>query len=93
MTPAQSFFLRENLKLRLLNARLALLMRDQWTFRNELAQAQLWLERHFDSETAAVRTAQASLAQLQISDIAPELPTLNASLSAIRSLRAGKEAR
>ena len=29
----------------------------------------------------------------EISDIAPELPTLNASLSAIRSLRAGKEAR
>lgn len=93
MAPGQSFFLRENLKLRLLNARLALLMRDQWTFRNELAQAQLWLERHFDGGTAAVRTAQTALAQLQVSEIAPELPTLNASLSAIRSLRAGKEAR
>ena len=68
-------------------------MRDQWTFRNELAQAQLWLERHFDGGTAAVRTAQTALAQLQVSEIAPELPTLNASLSAIRSLRAGKEAR
>lgn len=90
LAPGQNFFLRENLKLRLLNARLALLMRDQWTFRNELTQAQAWIDRHFDTETQAVRTAQTAIAQLQVSEIAPELPTLNASLSALNSLRAGK---
>ena len=93
LAPGQIFFLRENLKLRLLNARLALLMRDQWTFRNELMQAQAWLERHFDTEASAVRTAQTTLAQLLVSDVAPEIPTLNASLSALNALRAGKEPR
>ena len=93
LAPGQIFFLRENLKLRLLNARLALLMRDQWTFRNELTQAQAWIERHFDADAPAVRTAQTTLAQLQVSEVAPELPSLNASLSALKSLRAGKEPR
>ncbi|HNG17477.1 uroporphyrinogen-III C-methyltransferase, partial [Accumulibacter sp.] len=57
LAPGQDFFLRENLKLRLLNARLALLARDQWTFRNELRHAQAWLERYFDPHSAALPTA------------------------------------
>ena len=93
LAPSQNFFLRENLKLRLLNARLALLMRDQWTFRNELTQAQAWIERHFDTGEAPVRTVQTTLAQLQVSEVALDLPSLNASLSALKTLRAGKEPR
>ena len=54
LAPGQAFFLRENLKLRLLNTRLALLARDQSTFRSELKQAQSWIERYFDGRNAAV---------------------------------------
>ena len=91
LAPQQVFFLRENLKLRLLNARLALLAHDQWTFRNELAQARAWVDRYFDSRAPAVQTAQQSLKRLAATEITIELPNLNESLSAIKSFKLGKE--
>ena len=93
LAPGQDFFLRENLKLRLLNARLALLARDQWTFRNELRHAQAWLERYFDPHSAALPTAQAAIRQLASTEISIELPTLGESLAAIKTFRLGKERR
>ena len=58
LAPEQAFFLRENLKLRLLNARLALLSRQFDTAQSDLIVAQSALERFFDS--SARRTAVAS---------------------------------
>ena len=91
LAPAQNTFLRENLKLRLLNARLALLARDQWTFRNELTQAQSWIERYFDSREKPVLGALASLRQLTATEINIELPNLNESLSAIKNFKLAGE--
>jgi uroporphyrin-3 C-methyltransferase len=93
LAPGQDFFLRENLKLRLLNARLALLGRDQWTFRNELKVAQEWLTRHFATDEKAVQATQAMLRQMLATEINVELPGLNDSLSALRAVRAGKDKR
>jgi len=93
LAPGQAFFLRENLKLRLLNARLALLGHDQWTFRNEVKQAQSWLDRYFDGREKSVQTAQGSLKQLSAAEINIELPNLNESLSAIKNFKLGKEGR
>ena len=93
LAPGQAFFLRENLKLRLLNARLALLGHDQWTFRNELKQAQSWLDRYFDGREPSVQTAQGSLKQLSSAEINIDLPNLNESLSAIKNFKLGKEGR
>jgi len=91
LAPQQVFFLRENLKLRLLNARLALLAHDQWTFRNELAQARVWVDRYFDGRDKSVQTAQGSLKQLSATEINIELPNLNESLSAIKNFKLGRE--
>ena len=91
LAPGQSFFLRENLKLRLLNARLALLARDQSTLRSELKQAQAWIERYFDTRNTAVQSALGELKQLAANEIDIELPTLNASLSAIKGAKTSKE--
>lgn len=91
LAPGQSFFLRDNLKLRLLNARLALLSHDQWTFRNDLKMAREWLERHFDGHDKAVLGALTTLRQLSTADINIELPNLNESLSAVRGFKTGKE--
>jgi len=91
LAPGQEFFLRENLKLRLLNARLALLSRDQWTFRNELKVSRAWLDRHFDARDRSVQAAQASLAQLAAAEITVELPNLSESLNAIKTLRTVRE--
>ena len=58
LVPEQSFFLRENLKLRLLNARLALLSRQFDTAQSDLLAAQLALDRYF--ERGSKRTVLAS---------------------------------
>lgn len=86
LAPTQAFFLRENLKLRLLTARMALLTRDQATFRGDLKAAQEWLNRYFDTRDKAVTVAGASLAGLQKSDVSIELPDLSASLDALRAV-------
>jgi len=91
LAPGQAFFLRENLKLRLLNARLAMLSRDQWTFRNELTAARTLFERYFNTGDKSVQTAIGSLTQLGATELNIELPTLNESLSAIRGFKAARE--
>ena len=91
LAPGQSFFLRENLRLHLLNARLALLSRDQTSFRNELKRTQDWLERYFDGRDPAVQAAQGQMKQLASTEIDIQLPTLNESLSAIRNLQLARE--
>lgn len=93
LAPGQGYLLRENLKLRLLNARLALFSRDQSTYRNELKVAQEMLTRHFDANDKSVQTAQTALRQMTASEINVELPTLNETQAALRSLRPGKEKR
>lgn len=84
LAPQQAFFLRENLKLRLLNARLALLSRDQAVFRNDLKTAQEWLKRYFDTRDKAVANAVTMLASLQKTDVTIELPDLSATLNALK---------
>jgi uroporphyrin-3 C-methyltransferase len=91
LAPGQAYFLRENLKLRLLNARLALLAHDQWTFRNELRQAQVWVDRYFDEREKSVQSALGTVKQLSATEINIELPSLNESLSAIKNFKLGKE--
>jgi uroporphyrin-3 C-methyltransferase len=86
LEPTQAFFLRENLKLRLLTARMALLTRDQTTFRGDLKAAQDWINRYFDAREKAVSVALSSLAALQKSDVSIELPDLSATLGALRAV-------
>jgi len=85
--PSQVFFLRENLKLRLLNARLALLARDEVTFRNDLRTATSWLERYFDTRARAAAAAIAVLKQIGSSGISMALPTIGDSLAAVRNYK------
>ncbi len=87
LAPGQGFFLRENLKLRLLSARLALFARDQWTFRNELTVARSWLARYFSPEDRAVQAALEELKALVAAEIVVDLPELRASQQALLALR------
>jgi uroporphyrin-3 C-methyltransferase len=91
LAPSHAFFLRENLKLRLVNARLSLLQRDGKSFRDDVRQARLWIERYFDVRSQPVAAALASLKQLGDMDISSEPPTLNESLAAMRTLKAASD--
>jgi uroporphyrin-3 C-methyltransferase len=87
LAPQQSYFLRENLKLRLLNARLALLQRDGRVFREEVRQAREQLDRYFDARTKPVQAAQSTLATLATTDVSFDLPGLAETLAALRNLK------
>jgi uroporphyrin-3 C-methyltransferase len=87
LTPSQTFFLRENLKLRLLSARLALVARDEVTYHGDLKVAASWLDRYFDTRSGAATVAAASLKQLASSGISMALPTLGESLAAVRNYK------
>ena len=88
LLPEQHFFLRANLKLRLLNARLALLSRDQWSFRSELDTAIDWLQQFFARDNPGVSDTIATLEQLSGVNIqANKLPDLNESFAALRLLQ------
>jgi len=86
LAPAQAFFLRENLKLRLLAARVALLTHDQAGFRSDLKVAREWLARYFDARDKAVSGAAALLAGLQSTDMNVELPDISATLNTMRTV-------
>ena len=91
LPPEQEFFLRENLKLRLLSARLALLSRDEESFRHEMKTAQAWTARYFDTKSGEGANMLAGLRKAATASIAIELPDVSASLQAVRNYRLTRE--
>lgn len=87
LSPSQSFFLRENLKLRLVSARLALLTHDAKSFRTDMRQAHEWLERYFDGRAKPVQAALTLLKTLGAADVAVAAPSVNETLTALRSFK------
>lgn len=87
LSPTESYFVRENLKLRLLNARLALLSRNETAFRDDLNTAQQTLLKYFDTRARATQSAQAALRQVQANQLSIEMPTLADSLNAVRNYK------
>ena len=87
LAPSQGYFARENLKLRLLNARLALLSRNEGAFRSDMIAAQDALVKYFDTRTKQAQTVQALLRQVQGSNLSIEMPTLADSLNAVRNYK------
>jgi len=88
---AQQYFLRENLKLRLLTARIALLARNDGSFQADLSAVEAWLKQYFDIRAKPVQALQATVRQLAASPMPGETPDLNRSLEALRVLRLGQD--
>ena len=91
LAPRETFFLRENLRLRLLAARLALLARDGRSFQSDLKQADAWLAQYFDTRATAVQDAQDTLRGLIKLDVMREPVELNETLSALRNFKLARE--
>lgn len=89
--PPQAYFLRENLKLRLLNARLALLTRDEAGYREDLRVAQAWIRRYFDARAKASQGVLAQLKQLSSASVSFEPPSITDSLEAVRGFKSRRE--
>jgi uroporphyrin-3 C-methyltransferase len=91
LSPTQAYFLRQNLQLRLLNARQALLARDPMRFRTDLETAGTWMARYYDTRAKNTAAAIESLKQLSASSINVELPTIADSLAAVRNFKMSRE--
>ncbi len=85
LSPSHAYFVRENLKLRLLNARLALLARNETAFRSDMGAAQDTIVKYFDTRAKQTQTVQELLKQIQASNLVIEMPNLADSLNAIRT--------
>jgi uncharacterized protein HemX len=92
LAPTQAYFLRENLRLRVLNARLALLARSHAAFQDDLRIAQEWLRRYFDTRAKPTQAALAQLRQLQAATPSLEPPpSIADSLEAVRAYKARRD--
>lgn len=90
LAPEQSYFLRENIKLKLLNARLALLSRQTEAARSDLASVQTSLLRYFDTSARKTVTANSLLQQIQSQLRVGELPRLDETLAALATAASGR---
>ena len=90
LAPEQAFFLRENLKLRLLNARLALLSRQFDTAQADLREAQSALERYFDKGSRRVELVREQLRQVAQQSRQVSVPRPEATLAALATAVAGR---
>jgi uroporphyrin-3 C-methyltransferase/uroporphyrinogen III methyltransferase/synthase len=87
LAPEQQYFVRENLRLLLLSARISLLSRLEPVYRNDLDRAMALLTTHYDRQSRQVANAVATLRQLQGAKVSVELPSLGDTLAAVRAAR------
>jgi uroporphyrin-3 C-methyltransferase len=83
LTADHAFYLRENLRLRLLTARVALLQHDEDTYRSDIKTVHTWLNRYFDTKHPETIKAFKILQKISAKNITIEVPTLTESISAV----------
>ena len=89
VAPEQAFFLRENLKLKVLNVRISLLARQNDTARADLAAAAMTLNRYFDPASRRTQALASQLQQVQAQVRSAELPRVEETLAVLATLAGG----
>lgn len=89
--PPQQYFLRENLRLRLLAARVALLSHDVRGFKTDVTAANAWIKKYFDTRAKPVQSLTSTLAQLAATPMPTDVPDITATVNALRTLKATRE--
>ena len=84
MTPEQESYLRQNVRLQLEQAQLALLQSDAQLYQASLEKARTLIERYYDTGNQGVANLLERLATLAVKDVRPELPDISASLQKLR---------
>ena len=90
ISPEQAFFLRENLKLKMLNARLGLLARQKEGVRNDLGAAAVLVRRYAEPQSRRTSQLLQLLEQTSEQLRTAELPRIEASLTALNTAAAGR---
>jgi uroporphyrin-3 C-methyltransferase len=90
LAPEQAYFLRENIRLKLLSARLGLMARQFDAARADVQTVQTLVQRYFDPAATETQRVLDTLAQLQIDMQQPELPRPDATLAALQTAAGGR---
>lgn len=90
LSPEQGFFMRENLKLKLLNARLGLLARQIESARSDLLDAERMLKTYFDASARKAQITAALLQQVQKQMRTLQIPQVDDSLAVLATAAAGR---
>jgi uroporphyrin-3 C-methyltransferase len=90
LAPDQGFFVRENVKLKLLNARLEVLSRQMEPARSDIASAAGALRKYFDANSRRTQVALQQLQQMQAQLRTVELPRIDETLAVLATAAAGK---
>jgi uroporphyrin-III C-methyltransferase len=86
LSPEQAYFVRENLKLRLLSARWALLSRQFTLAQTDLAQAQALITANHDKQSKRVESALDTLQQLMVAAQQPSVASAEDTLNLLTTL-------
>ena len=90
ISPEQTYFIRENLRLRLLDARIALLQHNGEVYQSDLNNVEATVKQYFDSKSPATQSWLKELAELKALDVRMISDDgLKASLSAVRAYQEG----
>jgi uroporphyrin-3 C-methyltransferase len=89
VSPDQAFFLRENLKLKLLNARMGLLARQIESAHADLQDVDGLLKKYFDINARKTQTTLALMQQVQAQMRTLQIPRLDDSLAVLATAAAG----
>lgn len=84
LPPDQSFFLYQNLQLKLENARLSALQRDTQGFRSSVVSARGWLQEFYAEGDPQVTAAIKALSSLEREELNWTLPDVTGSLNLLR---------
>lgn len=86
LAPEQAYFVRENLRLRLLDARIALMQHNGEVFLSDLNNAEATVKQYFDNQSPATQAWLKELAELKSLDMRMvSNESLKASLAAVRN--------
>ncbi len=90
ISPDQGFFLRENIKLRLLNARLALLSRQTSVAMADLQTIQAAVPRYFDTQSRKTQLLQSMLTDVAAQGQQTAVPRPDDTLAALSAVSGGR---
>ena len=91
MTAEEDLLMRQNLRLLIEQAKLALLAREQEIYNESLQQAQSWVERHFEMSGDASLGMLQELQSLSSVTVSPTLPNINRALDAIKQYQSSEK--
>ncbi len=89
LLPDEEYFLYQNLRMQLENARLSVLRADSENFSASIVLIQSWLRKYFDTNDSAVINIIETLDKMQIIELVPQLPDISASMENLRTYLRG----